>query len=114
MFLTPPMKDHITLMVKQLDEFGEPVTNRNGVAIRVPVQTKARVQHSTKVIYSTTGVEMNAVLEVDIPPNVEVRSGDIVHWVDRFGVLITSPIEQLSEALSANGEKVWFRTALTI
>lgn len=112
--IMPPMKDNITLMVKKLDEFGKPLLNRNGVAIREPIQTKARVQHSNKVIFSAAGTEITATLEVDIPPDIEVRSGDIVHWVDRFGVLITGPIEQLTEALSANGSTVWFRTAFTV
>lgn len=112
--IAPPMKDQITLMVVKYDEFGKPVVNRNGVAIRVPVQTKARVQHSNKILYSSTGAEVSAVLEIDLPPDVEVRAGDIVNWTDRFGVLITGPIETVSEALSARGQNVWFRTVYTI
>lgn len=113
MILAPPMKDWVTIHVIRLDDNGQPVVNRNGVAIRDPVETKARVRQTTKTIFNSAGQEVTATLEIDLPSEVTVYSGDIVEWVDRFGKLVKGPIADLSEALSASGKKIHFRTALT-
>lgn len=112
--LAPPMNDTIKLMVTQYDEAGNVIKDRYGVTKRVESQSIARVQLSSAVIYNSNGEQVNATLEVDFPPETEVRSGDIVEWVDQFGAVVKGPIEKLSEAKSANGKKVWFRTGFTV
>lgn len=113
MTLAPPMKDFVVIHVIQLDDLGNPLLNRNGVAIRRPTDSKARVRQTTKTIFNAAGQEVTATLEIDLPSETVVYSGDIVEWVDRFGKLVKGPIADLSETLSASGKKIHFRTALT-
>lgn len=107
----PPMPDDITLHVPQLDDNGEPLKNRYGQAILTQRSSKARVKYTAERIFTATGSEAQAVLEMSLPPETEVHSGDIVEWVDRFGVTVKEPIVQLKEILNYSGTVVYYRKA---
>lgn len=109
----PRMEADILLHVVKYDAFGNPEENRNGVAIRVQVPSKARVKYSTERIFTTSGEESTATLEVTLPTETEVHDGDIVEWVDRFGKTVKGPIVKMREVLNPSGEIVWYRKAWT-
>lgn len=110
---SPPMNDQITLRVVEYGIDGLPVKNKYGVPKRTAIQTRARVKYSTKLIVNRNGDEVNAVLEVTLPPETEVRSGDIVEWVDRFGVPVSGVIETFREVLDFPGNGVYYQKAYT-
>jgi hypothetical protein len=107
----PPMPDTVTLHVEQFNADGTPVLNRYGQAVRTQSTSKARVKYTAERVFNTSGSEAEAVLEVALPPETEVHSGDIVEWVDRFGVTVKEPIISLKEVLSYSGKVVYYRKA---
>lgn len=109
----PPMPDNITLNVVDYDANGVAVKDKYGVEKRRIVQSKARVKKTTELITNRNGDEVQAVLALSLPAETEVHTGDIVTWVDRFGVAITGPIETLSEVKNYSGTVVYYTKAYT-
>lgn len=107
----PPMPDKIKLHVIKYGADGLPLENRYGVEEREAVDTNARVKYTNAQVFTTSGDETTAVLELSLPPDQAVRAGDIVEWVDRFGVTVKEPILSLKEVLSYNGKVVYYRKA---
>lgn len=112
--MKPPMNDAIVLHVIQYDEYGNPKTDRNGRPERGPIQSAARVKLTAERIFSTSGEEEQATLEISLPPETPVADGDIVEWVDQFQRLHSGPIRLIKDVLNYNGLEVYYRKAWTV
>lgn len=109
--MKPPMPDTVKLHVVQYGPDGTPLENRYGVQIRTMVESKARVKYTDAQVFTTTGDEAAAVLEIAFPPDTQIMAGDLVEWVDRFGVTVKEPILTTKEILNYSGKLVYFRKA---
>lgn len=109
----PPMNQTIVLHSTQRDAAGNPVLNRNGQVIRTKKNSRARVKYSGEQIFTANGEETEAVLELVLPSDLEIREGDLVEWIDDFGKTITGPVAKLGEARNYGGLVVYFRKAWT-
>lgn len=108
----PPMNDTITLHQTIYDENGQPKKTAHGQEMRQTIQSKARVKYTDKVTYSATGEETSAVLELRIPSETTIHSGDIVEWIDRSGKKVREPLGEIDEVLNYAGTVVYYRKAL--
>lgn len=110
----PPMNQSLTLHVTQLDPNGEPMKDRNGRPLRLATQLDGvRVKLSADRIFSKSGDETQAVMEIAFPPEVNVQDGDVVEWADQFGKVHRGPIEKIKEVLNYGGDVVYYRKAWT-
>lgn len=108
----PPMNQDIILHIPRLLN-GKPELNRNGQIVRDPFPTRARVKLSGDHIITDSGDRQDAVLELTLPPNVPVQTGDLVDWTDEFGRTHSGPIVKLGEVRNYSGTVVYFRKAWT-
>jgi hypothetical protein len=97
------MKDIVTVYAPtgEKDQYGRPVLS--------PVQTKARVQFSTRLIRGTDGQEYETSLEVDLPSNVAVKHGTEIEYSDAFNGT-KGKVIAMNESTNLAGNKVYFRT----
>lgn len=106
----PPMSDVITVLEPIVGSDGKPVKDEYSRFKYNERLTKARVQHTTKVVRGTNGQEVQALLVIDIPADVKVAYGYEIRWTDRFNQLVKGSIVGIDEALNFTGNKVYFRT----
>lgn len=107
----PPMKDTIKLHIVTRDEEGNVLEDKYGKAKRHTITTKARVKYSSERVFTPEGEEITAVLALSLPPDVEIHTGDLVEWVDRFKVTVIEPIYTFSEVLNYGGDVCYYRKA---
>jgi hypothetical protein len=106
----PPMSDVITVLEPIVGSDGKPLKDSYGRFKYNERITKARVQHTTKVVRDSQGQEMQALLVIDLPPDVKVGYGYEIRWLDRFKQLVKGAIIGIDEVLNFTGNKVYFRT----
>lgn len=108
----PPMNDTIQLHSVEMDPAtGEPKLSRSGQATRTITESAARVKYTAERVYNSKGEEREATLELSLPPETRILAGDIVEWVDRFGITVKEPVISVKELLSYNGKVVYYRKA---
>lgn len=112
--MKPPMNDQITLLIIEKDPVtGAVLKDRNGRPIRAPIPSIARVKRTSARIFTTSGEETQAVLELALPPELDVQDGDVVEWTDRFGHKFSGPIASLKDVLNFGGNEVYYVRAWT-
>lgn len=111
MVIAPPMRHEIKLLIIQLDPNGLPLYDRNGREIRVETVSRARVKYSGEHIFTTSGNETVAALEMRVPHTLMVSEGDEVHWTDPFMRIIKGKVAKVEDVLNYPGivqyRKVW-------
>jgi hypothetical protein len=106
----PPMNDTVTILKPILGDDGKPIKDDHGRFQFNPVNSKARVQHTTKVIGDSDGQQHQALLSVDFPPETEIGYGYDLQWNDRFNQIIKGTVLSIDETLNYTGNKVYFRS----
>jgi hypothetical protein len=104
--MRPPMRNQANISIE--DRTQPP--DRYGKYPVKDVTTKARVKHSTEVIRREDGTTVEARLEVDLPPEINLQNGQSIKAQDNFGVWHTATIESISEATNFAGNRVFYRT----
>ena len=112
MAIAPPMKERIKLFIKALDVDGNPLYDRNGRELTMETETRARVKYSGEHIFTSSGNETVAALELRIPADVMISEGDGVHWLDPFSRLVVGKIAKIEDVKNFPGV-VQYRKAWT-
>ena len=108
--MKPPMRQQVTVKTPALDGQGNPVTDDYGKPQLDSQTTKARVQHSTKLVTDQQGQEFQTMLEVDLPPDVPITYGTEITYTDLMGQTSTGKVRTMEESTNLAGSKVFFRT----
>ncbi|WP_251525394.1 hypothetical protein [Metabacillus litoralis] len=93
------MKQKVAIMTPtgEKDKYGRPILQ--------PIDSKARVQFSTRLIQGTDGQQHETSLEVDLPSGVSVQYGTEIEYKGTKGKVIA-----MNESTNLSGNKVFFRT----
>jgi hypothetical protein len=106
----PPMKDDITVLQPILSNGGKPIKDDYGRPKFKDVPSKARIQHTTKIVRNSNGQEVQALLSIDLPQSVKVDYGYEIKWINRFDELVRGRVLSINETLNYTGNKVYFRS----
>lgn len=108
------MNDELTLKIIGRDANGVVLKDRNGRPLRIDQHVPScRVKLTADRIFTTTGEETQATLEIAFPPEVNVQDGDEVAWTDMFGKVHSGNIAKLKDVLNFSGTVVYYRKAWT-
>ncbi|WP_445506795.1 hypothetical protein [Niallia sp. 03190] len=101
------MNQSIILMIPgtETDDYSRPVLTETLI-------DEARVQYSSKVIERPDGTKVQATLEVDLMPDVQVKYGTEAKYENGFGEEIQGSVISIDESTNLAGTKVFFRTVL--
>ncbi len=110
--MKPPMREKITLYQTIFDENGDPIKDEYGRSKTNPVESKARVIFSTRVVQGSDGRQYETSLEVDLPADLTVNYGDELEYVPFLGLGVKTKglVRAMSESTNLAGNKVYFRT----
>lgn len=108
--LIPPMHQSITFKEMQLDENGNPLTDRYGKPLpSEEVTSMANVRSIQKVVRTTDGAVSLGDYEIDVPSNVSLKSGTKITFVTIQGEEKTGIVESVEEVVPITFNKVIFK-----
>lgn len=101
----------LTLLKQRLDEKGNPVTDNYGKPVTQPVAVmQARIRRSTKFIQGKNGQTHQCILEIDLPPEMNVKEGDGTEYHPPDATFVKGKVISVNEALNLAGNRVYYRT----
>lgn len=110
--MMPPMRQKVSLLLPVIGDDGKAVKDVYGKPKTQKVESKARVQRTSKVIQDAQGTEHRIALEIDLPPEVNPKSGVSIEFTEISGEVLTGVIRSKEESVNLSGSKVYFRTVL--
>jgi hypothetical protein len=104
--MKPPMKNRAVIITEDRtaapDRYGKYPTKR--------IDTKARVNFSTQFVRSPQGIEKQARLEVDLPPEIVLSEGLSIEAQDSQEKWHTAQIISIDDATNFAGNRILYRT----
>lgn len=104
--MRPPMRNKAIISIE--DRTKPP--DRYGKYPIIETEVQARVKHSTEFVRTSSGTEIESKLEVDLPPEINLKDGQTIKAQDNFGEWHTAVIMSIDEATNFAGNRVLYRT----
>jgi hypothetical protein len=104
--MKPPMKNQVTVYSTDMTK----AADRHGERPKISQSTLGRVALTTKLVKNVQGQFVQASLEVDLPPEIDLSEGDSIEAVDNQGRKQTGKIISIDEATNFAGNRTFYRT----
>lgn len=108
--MRPPMNQRVLVNKAVIDESGTPKTDKYGRPLTEKVESKARVRRKSNLNIAASGTETNTNIEIDVPPQMLVKEGEEIHFIDMDGNDGSGRVVSYEEATNVTGSRVLFRT----
>lgn len=103
-----PMKQQAIIITEDRTQ----AADRHGKYPTIPVTTVARVSFSKAFVKNANGTVIQAKIEVDLPPTVNLSQGLKIEAQDAFGVWHKAEIITIDDATNLAGNRVLYRTCI--
>lgn len=108
--LVPPMKQEMSYYSPELDENGNPITDRYGDPIPAQKQThKANVRSIQKIVRTTDGAVSLGDYEIDVLPGVFLDTGTEISFKTVQGESKTGLVQSVEEVVPITFDTVIFK-----
>lgn len=108
--MMPPMRQSVTISKTMTDSLGNPIYDKFGKPKTVFVLSKARVRSRSSLIAKADGSEVNANIEIDVPPDIIINDGERVEYTRIDGRTGSGTVIQSEETTNVTASRVLFRT----
>ncbi|QFG05597.1 head-to-tail stopper [Bacillus phage 031MP004] len=106
--MRPPMRQEAIIFFEDRTK----PTDRHGKYPETVTHTKARVKFTTVVVEDVNGVDRQARLEVDLPPDIDLYNGIRIKARDPLGEWHEAEVVNIDDSLTLAGNRLLFRTVL--